>query len=870
MNNPSKRPPVFGMWLLKRVIVTRNYDYAVGDLAEIYHNTFHNSGRVYAYCWFWFQVVTSLPRFLNNTFYWSLIMIKSYMLIALRNLRKQKTYSLINLIGLAAGMAGFMLFALSAGVKLNAEKFHENADRIYGVIQEFQSENRAERHLGYIPAPLLPVLKEEFPEIEDAVRVLPTGKVTMKYNDDSFYQNNVLYVDPGFLTVFTFDLVSGVPETALSEPYSIVLSETTAKKYFGDTEPLGKTLLLEKEIEVTVTGITKDIKRTSSMRFECLISMETMRSFPNDLDDWTANRYAAFTLLRDNADQDNLSEKISTFITGRMEDMNEPPQRAYLFPLLDFRMHGDHITTFLSNSPASSTYILISIGLLLLIIVCVNFINLSIARHMFRTKEICMRKVIGAGRAQLVRQFLGESLLLAFMAIPLAILIYEIIHPIFWRYFFSFGGLGIVAEISNSVWNYPFLLHYLIIAALITGTISGLYPAFFVTAFKPLQLLQGSLQQGRKKHRGRKLMIILQFSLSLIFIVAASILKDQFGNIINADLGFSRENIAVLQISGEKQPTIDLLKTEFPRIAGVERITTSVNLPSVWVNSESAALPESGEGNEVNIEAYGVDYDFFETLEMKMKSGRSFQKNEADDNNFIINESAAELFQLDDPVGRELIVGEKTGTIIGVAENYLFGDIGFDIPPAVLHIDKENANFMLVKYASSVNFSDLRGQFSEQWQVIAPETPFECYTLDDYFNDFFKLVMSVAGFLNAIGVAAIFFSCLGLLGLASYMVNRRTKEIGIRKALGATLPGVLWTLTKEFFVLVVIANVIVLPLVWYGWTRVLEFGLLFVTDIGAGTYIFALLISIFSAMLAVISQVWNTARANPVDSLRYE
>lgn len=796
-------------------------------------------------------------------------MFKNYLLVALRNLKKQKLFSLINIIGMAVGMAGFAFFAHTAGVKLNSDRFHKNADRIYSVIQVLPIANKDEEHTAYTPAPLLPALRSEFPEIEDGVRIFPAGRMTLKHKNDSFYENGILFVDPNFLMFFTFEMAVGNPETALSEPYSIVMSEAAALKYFGDENPIGKVLTLEKKIDVTVTGVIKNIPRTSSIRFEFLVSMETARALSVGLDDWTIHRQTAFLLLPDRSDKARLEEKLPAFINKYIADSPESPKRMYLFPFLDIRLKSSHITSFMATTFQASVIIVFSIGVLLLLVVCINFINLSTARYMHRMKEIGMRKVIGARRSQLIMQFLGESLLLSFLALPAAVILYELIHPIFSAYIGS-PVLGIVTTVSNSIWNYPFLLKYLLIAAVLTGIFSGIYPAFFLSSFQPVQVLKGSLHSGKKKRRGSKIMIVFQFSLSIIFITFAGILKNQFDHLLKADLGYSRDRIAVLEVSGEARSNLKLIKTEISRHPDVISVSASANLPGIWSSKRPARPPGVNEDEALTVEAYGVDYDFIEALDMRIMQGRSFSRDYEDSSNFIINETAAKRFQWENPVGKQLTVGEQTGTVIGVVKDFLFADIGFSLPPAVLYLEPENLNFLLTKFSSSDSFNSIREQLKEQMQIIAPDLPFNCYTLADYFHDMLRVLNSLAWFLNIIGIAAVLFSCLGLLGLASYMVERRTKEIGIRKILGASLTRVIWVLIKEFIILVAVANIIALLLVYFGWNRILQTGLLFMTNISAGTYLFAVFVSLLSAAIAVTSQTLKAARTNPADSLRYE
>jgi len=797
-------------------------------------------------------------------------MFKNYFLIALRNLKKQKAFSLINIVGMAVGMAGFILFALLAGVKLNADKFHENADRIYSVVQVVLSENKEERHLAFTPGPVAEALRMEFPEIEDVVRVGPGGRLTLKRGDESFFENNILFVDPGFLSMFSFKMAAGSPETALAEPYSMVMSEAAALKYFGEEDPIGKVLTLDKNVNVKVTGITRNISRTSSIRFDFLISMETSRALSGVLDDWTLNRIETFLLVPEGFDRARFEERLPTFLAKYFENYPESPQKMYLFPFLDFRLKSRHITSLMASSNPISVYVTLSIGVLLLVIVSINFINLSTVRYMHRTKEIGLRKVVGARRTQLIVQFLGESLLLSFIAIPVAILLYEIIHPIFYSYMGNFALVSFTPQVSNSIWNYPFLLQYLVVAAILTGIFSGLYPAFFLSGFQPLQVLKESYQPRGKKKRGSKVMIVFQFAFSVIFIASAGILKHQFGNLWEADMGYNRERVAVIQLGKEDRNKLEVLKTEISRHPDVVQVSAAGNVPIVWEPEQPVRLPDVPEDEALTMQAYGIDYGFIEALEMQIKQGRSFSKDFADRDNFILSETAVQKLGWENSLGKQLTVGDQTGTVIGVVKDFLFADIGFEIPPAVLYLEQENLNIMLVKFSSLDRFPDLREFMKAQWQGLMPDRPFECQTLTEFSENIFGLLTKIADFMNMIGLTAVLFSSLGLLGLATYLVERRTKEIGIRKVLGASSMNIMWKISKEFLILVGVANVISLGLVYFGWQKVLQTGLVFFTNVNAGTYVFALLVTVFTAFLAVASQTLKAAWANPVESLRYE
>ena len=800
-------------------------------------------------------------------------MIKNYLKVALRNVLKQRIFSTVNIICLAIGMAGFTIFAHMAGVKLQSDKFHEHARDIYGVVQVTRNEQNDESHSAYTPGPLLPALREELPEIILGVRVLPTEKVVVSYGDNSFNERGLLFVDDNFLSLFSFELLNGDPAQALAEPGSVVLSETVARKYFGEKNPLGEVLTLERNVPLTVTGVLRDIPRTSSMRLTMLAPIESARRMSNALDDWSTNALTTFLMLPRGVRPPDLAEKLEHFRgkfwadTAVSAERSGSPEKLYLFPLLDFRLRAGHIDSFLASTNMTGVVIIFTFGILLLVIVSLNYINLSTARYMARTREIGLRKVIGARRNQLIVQFLTESLCLSFAAVPLTIIFYEMVHPVLTRFV---GSAVFVTTVPNSVLNYPFLLKYIFGAALLTGIFSGLYPAVCLSSFRPIQGLRGSIFSGKSKRRGGKIMIVLQFTLSVFFIVLAGNLRQQYKNFKYADLGYNKNNVLVLPLSGEVSENRELLRTEIARFPDVLAISASADLPGVWSTTKPARRAGSNEDEAFTMLAYAVDYNFLEVLNLHLTAGRDFSRDKPDGGNFIINETAGRKLQLENAVGTQLTVGERTGTVIGVTEDFLFDDIGFGIPPAILYLDKDALNYMLIRYASADRFAELHDYVKQQWRQFAVNIPFDYSTLEDYFNEMLKIVGTLAGFINILGFASIFFSCLGLFGLASYLVKRRSVEIGVKKVLGASLSRVLWDIIKEFVVLVGIANIIALALSYFGWQAVLRTGLLFITNIGITTYVTAVLFSLAAAAFAVTSQTAKTALANPVDSLRSE
>jgi len=800
-------------------------------------------------------------------------MFKNYLMTALRSLRRQKTFSTINALGMALGMAVFMVLTQSAGEKLNADRFHPNASRIYGVIQVKPSEDKAERHTVSAPAPLLAALENEFPEIETGTRAVPGGQRILRWGDRSFYERRILFVDPEFLRMFHFPALQGGAVGFRSNPRAVVLTQAAAAKYFGDEDPIGKTLTLDNTIDLTVAGVVNDPPRRSSFRFDVLVPFAVLRELGGDLDDWKADLAAVFLLVREGFDEPAFEAKLQGFVDRHFEAGPQRVHRLYLLPLLDFRLKSSHIESFLPSSQPVYVVLPFVLGALLLFVVSLNFINLSTARHFYRMKEIGLRKVVGARRGQIIVQLIGESVLLALFALPLAALLFEIIDPAISNYMRApMAGLEGVSSTGATVpllsGGYP--LKYAFFAAVLTGVFSGVFPALRLTAFRPVAILRGSMHPGRKKRRGSRIMVAFQFTVAVIFIALAAVMKSQTRNFLRADFGFDRERVAAVAVPAELRPKIEALRAEIARDPQVLSVGAAAGLPLIWSDNRPARPLGSDPEESVSIDAYEVGDGFLETLGIDILAGEGFSRDSGVRDGFVINQAAAAKLDWPDPVGRELLVGDRSGTIVGVARDFLFDDIGFAIPPAALMIDEANLGYLLAKYSAGTTPSRMRSGLERTWRSFAYGLPFEFSTLEDRFDRTFDVLGRMAQFLNGLGLAIVLFSGLGLLGLTTFAVERRTREVGIRKVLGASSENITWSLSREFVVPIAAAAAVGLTLITIGWRLVLKTGMLFITGIGLGTYALSLGVCVAAAGLAVVTQAVKAARANPVDSLRVE
>jgi ABC-type antimicrobial peptide transport system permease subunit len=788
-------------------------------------------------------------------------MFKNYIKIALRNIKRQKIYSLITMSGLILGLSVFIMFALLSDFTSNFDSCHKNADRIYAVVQVLSSSQEGEQHSAITPPPMVLAMISEFPEIEKASRFFPPGRMVVKYRNKIFYESGVRFVDADFLSIFTFKMIAGEKESVLSRANTVVMSEDSAFKYFGDEDPVGKTLTLDNKIDVVVTGITENPPNNSSIIYDFLVSMDTARSLYNWMDDWSTNNQAAFLLLSEGSDPTKLQEKFSLFIDKYYPDTRESPERFYLHSLLNFFLGSEGIDCYWGGGRISYVTIWI-VAVLLLIIACINFMNISTARYITRAQEIGMRKVVGASRSQLIKQFLGESTLMALISMPAAILLYELLRPVF------AANLGRIFDIS--IMDSPHVLILIFGVTILTGFFAGSYPAFYLSASKPVLVFQKRLVTGKKGSRFRKFLVVVQFTFSIILVLMTVISIKQSHHNLNVDLGYNRNNIIAVTMSDDIRDKLVIFKNELVRSKDIISVSASAALPIEW-NSEIHILPEGVlEEDALLMNVYGVDFGLIEMLDIPIVQGRSFSHDYKDADNFIVTETAVRHLQWQDPIGKRITMRGQKGTVIGVVKDFHFKSILLEkMSPAVLYLGPDELNYMFVKYSTPESLPGVIEYIREKWNIVALDLPFEYVTLENAFYDVFQgdKTSEMTGILGAL---AIFLSCLGLFGLSSYSVERRVKEIGIRKVLGASVSRIVGMLTKDFIKLVAVANLIAIPIAYFMMNAIIHFVYTYPISIGVGIFVITAGLTLLIAFLTVSALTIKSALANPVDSLKYE
>jgi putative ABC transport system permease protein len=792
-------------------------------------------------------------------------MLTNYWKTAYRNILRNKGYSIVNIVGLALGLAIFSMAALLVEFHFSFDKFHKDFDQIYSVVQTFAKPDKKVDHSARTPAPLKQLLAGEFPEIEDATRWIYLDDMTLTYKDKKFHEKGAtaMAVDSNFLSFFNFGLISGKPEKVLSQPNSVVLTESAARKYFGSESPMGKTLtvLLYSELPFKVTGVTRDVPLNSSLQYQLLFSSNTF-NFDKNWHVWGAT----FVKLARQADPRRLQQKFPGFIEAHLGGLTMVPKELYLLSLADLHLRSFHVTGVWQKDIDTAYLLVLAAGIAMLLVVCFNFMNLATAQYVTRYREVGVRKVMGSSQSQLICQFLGESVLMALIAFPLAVVLNELLRPLF----DALVGNDIIGSIGPGLLNTPMMMLKCLLVTILVGLVAGSYPALFLARLRPAVILRGDLQTGNKGGRIRQVLVVTQFIVSIFCIIfAVSILKlnDFFYQL---DLGYSRDNVLVARVGyGKLSPDLEPLKNELNKHPKIVALSAAPWMPVGW-GTAFRVIPEGGSERDAwTWNVYGVDYGYIELLEMKMVQGRSFSRDYDESRSLIINETAARQLGWQDPIGRQLTVRNFKGVIVGMVKDFHFSDLFSGIRPSVMHIRKDFLQILYIKLAHQPDFEVIE-YIKDKWRRFIPDLPFEYSTLDEHFKDSYFPLKQFGMLIGIIGLIAILFSCLGLFGLSTYAARRKIKEIGIRKAHGASILDIVQHLLAEFLRLVVFANTIALPITYYLTKTILQEIQPYPINIGIGLFMIVGIFSLLLAFAAVIYQTSKAASANPVEALRYE
>jgi putative ABC transport system permease protein len=776
-------------------------------------------------------------------------MIFNYLKIAVRNLQKNTVYAIINVAGLTVGLSAFILIALWVQEELSYDRFHEKADRVYRVVENQYYSNSEVFPVAVTPAPLSADLKTNFPEVENTFRV-QQARFLFDHGGKKIAEPGLM-ADPAIVDILSFPLVKGDAKTALSDFSSIVLAEKLAKKYFPGEEPLGKTLHINND-DFKVTAVIADVPENSHLQFDFLVSFELIKKFGwNQLDDWDSNSYQTYVLLREHASPEDVNTKIRYEIKKNVKDSRT---ELYLQPLTRIHLHSKFTADIGGHGDIQYVYIFSAVALFILVIACINFMNLSTARSVKRAREVGMRKVIGAYRMQLVGQFLAESILLSFIALTLAVVACQLLLPVF----NEIAGKQLALSLrSSQIWM------FLIAISLVTGLIAGSYPALYLSSFKPVNVLKGTFKTGKGAVSFRQALVVIQFTLSIVLITGTILIYDQLSFIQDKRLGFEKENvISFWGILSRYQSFKNELLTH-PEIASIT--TTSGDLTYVGNSSNRHDWEGKDPDHQVLIHQLSIDYDFIKSFKIDLAAGRDFSRDIASDSGaYILNEEAIRQMGLENPVGKRF----NKGTIIGVVKDFHFKSVRDKIEPLVMFIWLDQYAKVYIRLAPDKVQQGL-AVVEKAYAKFNPDKPFEYSFLDEDFDEQYRSEQRTGIIFNYFAFIAIFISCLGLFGLVMFATEQRTKEIGIRKVLGASLQNVILLISTDFIKLVLIANVIAIPLAWYSMNQWLD-SFAYHVDLRWTTFLIASVSSILIAWLTMSYQSLKAASANPVESLRSE
>jgi putative ABC transport system permease protein len=800
-------------------------------------------------------------------------MFRNYLVTALRSLRRQRLHGLVNILGLALGMACTILILLWVGDELGYDRFHGNFGRLYRIVADWPKNSW--EGVNASPMPLGPAIEDGVPEISDTVRFAGQPRKVFRCGDKSFYEERGIVADPSLFTVFSFRFVKGSAAGAFTKGSDMVLTETTARKYFGDEDPIGKIVEVEGKPAV-VTGIVADPPPNSTLKFDFVNSFEFIGELTRYGTHWGALNFDTYVLLKPGADPEGAGPKITEVAAANKSPHVEAGLSFRLQPLAEVHLDARPYTlSTVDLGDRKSVTLFSAIAVFVLLIACINFMNLSTARASLRAKEVGLRKTVGAGKGQLMRQFLGESFLLTSLAFAAALGCVLVLLPSFNR----LTGKAIRIDLTDGG-----QILGLVSVLILTGLAAGTYPALVLSGQRPVSMMKDGRWAGGRHGRAavlRRALVVFQFSLSAVLIIMTLVVVKQMRFVRNADLGFDRKNVVQIPLKGAVASRTEAFKRRLLGIPGIAAVSAESYSFAESTNRSSGNWDWEGrEGREdLDLVFGGVDTDFAETMGLRIVAGRMLSSEFGADKTgaVVINESAASAMGLDDPVGKWVSFsrdGSGRRTIVGVVEDPRFRSFHHGIEPMLFYLadfaGEEDTGLVLAKLRGGEDgLSPVLAEMAAAWEEFNPHTPFEYKFLDQTYEDLYRKERRALSLFNVFAGLAVVISCLGLFGLASFMAERRTKEIGVRKILGAGDWAIAALLTRDFARWVLAANVIAWPIGYYAAGKLLQVYATR-TKVGVGIFVLAGAATLALALLTVGRQAILTARTNPVDSLRYE
>ena len=789
-------------------------------------------------------------------------MLRNYIKIAFRNLKRHKLYSFINIGGLAVGLAVFMLLALFVHYEFSFDRYNKNADRIYRVVYHYARNGKSGDGL-FTPAPLEPALVRESPAVQEAFRLRDYGQALVERKDHLSFENGLFVADPSIFRVMTLPMAQGNPQKALLDPDGIVINESIAHKYFGYENPLGKILVVNKK-QKTVTGVIRDMPANAHFHILLLEPLIPKTAFLS-LNDWSSYGCYTYVLLKNGHKPSEISHAIQQLILENSKKSDLKYVHFGLQALTDIHLYSQNYTDYgISESDGDIRYVILysAIALLILIIACINYVNLTTARSIRRIREVALRKVVGAGRHQLINQFLGESLLLSLLAVIFGFVLAELFLPVF--------GTLIHRQLSLSGVSALLLIGFLLFLILCIGLGVGGYLAFYLSRFRPTRLFQTGIGGGTRNLDLRRGLIVFQVIASATLILSTLIIYRQLVYVRNTPLGFNKENVVSITPVGALNKS-GVLKQKMSELSGISGITSGF---AIGARMYAPVNPNGikGSGNKILTAVTYIDTNFFHVMGIHLVRGRNFSSKLPTDSikSVIINQTAAQAYGWKKPLGNELTLQGKSYHVIGIVKNYHFKSLKSKIRPLIFLFKPTGfvSDDILARVKDDHIHQTLQ-QMEAIWKSVAPGWPFLYHFVDQQLNQLYTEEQHLADLIGYFTVIAVILACLGLLGLAAFSAEQRTKEIGIRKVLGASVAGIVALLSKDFLKLVGIGFLIAVPIAWYAMHQWLQ-NFAYHIHISVLTFVFAGTLAMAIALITVSWQSIRAAIANPVESLRNE
>ena len=796
-------------------------------------------------------------------------MIANYLKVAIRNLMRNKTFSAINILGLAIGIACCILILLYVQDELSYDRHHKNADRIFRLADEVRVSGKTIR-IPMTSFQMGPALVQDYPIVVDAVRFFRNigEKTLVETREEYFYEQDVMFTDSNIFGVFDFPLSDGDPQTALREPNSIVLTAAMARKYFGDDDPMGRSLSVDRKL-YKVTGILEESTYNTHLRFDFLAT-----PIESEDDGWIAHSYYTYLLLRDENAASELERALPDFIERHVGDRNKAKRvqmKPFLQPLTDIHLHSRLEWEISPNGDIRYVYLFTVIALFVLLLACINYTILSTAHCTYRSKEVGLRKVVGANRQQMIFQFLGDSTFIASISTIFAVVFVEIVLPTF--------GAFVERNLNLEYQGASGLLLGFISIVLFTGVLSGSYPALFLSSFQPVAALKGLARAGSNKSKMQRTLVVVQFAISIVLVIGTAVVYDQAGYIRNKRLGFQKEHVLVMPY-GDRE-AMERYKNAVSAYSSVLGVSASSTVPGRRIASHFfGPIIEGGSSDALVFNVMFVDHEFISTFGFEVLEGRAFSKEFGSDRigTFMLNHAAlrklgwasrenkklAHVY----PEGGQFKVNVQ-GNVVGVVKDFHYKSLHHEIEPLVIMlVDRGWVNYLSIR----IRPDDIAGTLDflkAQWREAVPNTPFEYSFLDTSFDQLYRTDGRLGTLLGVFSILAIVVAGLGLFGLVSISVQQRTKEIGVRKAVGASVSSIVLLLSREYVLLVGVANLVAWPIAYYAMDRWLE-NFAYRLDPAVSTFVLGGLLSLSIALFTVSYKTCKAALANPVDAIRYE